>query len=109
MALNLDCIIDRNNIKPAYANIIGLSILPVIVSALTIVIWTLLIPCVKNMTLSKYRLFTWGTIINMLFVLHPTILKSSMTMLMCTPVDDVSYLDIDMEEECWTGDHWNHI
>ena len=44
----------------------------------------------------------------MLFILHPTILKYTMSMEVCTTVDGTAYLDIYMNDECWTGDHWNY-
>ena len=58
------------------------------------------------MTWKDYLHYIKGTIINILFLLHPILLKASMSMFPCTTIDDTQYLDIDMEEECWTGDHW---
>ena len=41
IALNLDCIVDRNSTKPVYANLIAISVLPLILSFLAVVMWTL--------------------------------------------------------------------
>ena len=78
MALNLDCIIDPSSIKPVYANLIGISVLPIILIVITVVIWSLIKFFRKSMTWSDYRLYIRGTLINVLFLLHPTILKTSM-------------------------------
>ena len=61
------------------------------------------------MTWIDYRKYLKGTILNILFILHPTILKTSMQMFSCTYIDNIPYLDIYMEDECWIGDQWNYV
>ena len=61
------------------------------------------------MTWPKYKLYIKGTMINMLFLLHPTISKSTMYIFTCTYIDGIPYLDIHMEDECLTGDHWKYL
>ena len=81
IALNLDCIVDRNSTKPVYANLIAISVLPLILSFLAVVMWTLWTMIKNRMkpgAWSTYTLNIKGTLINILFLLHPTILKVSM-------------------------------
>ena len=39
------------------------------------------------------------------FLIHPNIIKQVFTSFSCTEIDNSLYLEIDMSEECWTGDH----
>ena len=91
--------------KPVYANLIGTSVLPIILIILTIAIWSLIKCCRKSMSKTDYFQYVKGTIINILFILHPTILKTTMQIFTCTKIDDKKYLDIYMDDECWNGDH----
>ena len=75
LALNLDCLVDRNSIKPVYANLISLAILPIGLMLLTILIWTMIKLFRKKMSWINYVHYTRGTIINILFLVYPTILK----------------------------------
>ena len=106
--MNLDCIIDRGVMSPVYANLIGVASLPIIMCILTFVVWTPIKLCAKGMTWSDYQQYLKGTLVNILFILHPTILQHSMIMFTCTTIDNTSYLDTYMEDECWTGDHWTY-
>ena len=58
------------------------------------------------MTCKKVFPYGHGTIINMFFLLHPIILKVSIQMFACTKIEESYFLDVYMEDECWTGDHW---
>ena len=87
IALNLDWIINRDSIQPVYANLIGLSVIPFILCVLTVIIWAFIKCCRRSMTWTKYWHYVKGTIINMLFLLHPTFLKSIMEMFACSTIE----------------------
>ena len=75
MTLNLDCIWDRDKMSPVYANLIGLCILPIILMLLVVLIWTVIRLCRKDLKWKNQRHYSLGTITNLLFLVHATILK----------------------------------
>ena len=100
--------LDRDAIAPVYANLIAISILPFIMIVLAFWIWSLVKIRNPTMPLDKFRHHTKGTIINLLFLVYPTILKVTVQIFACSPILGTSYLDVYMEDECWTGDHWTY-
>ena len=105
MALNLDCVVDRDRISPVYANLIGITVMPVILMIISVFIWTMIKIFRSKMLWTKYVHYTEGTIINILFLVHPAILKTTMQLYACTNIEGTFYLDIFMDDKCWSGDH----
>ena len=60
------------------------------------------------MTWKIYKARMEGTIINMLFLVFPNLLKMTLQMFACTSIENNLYLDIYMEDECWIGDHFTY-
>ena len=92
-------------IAPVYANLIGVCIMPLILMFITTLIWTVIRIFRSGMTWTKWFRYIKATIINMLFLVHPIILKSTMQMFACSKISGAWYLDIYMEDECFNGDH----
>ena len=110
IALNLDCVVDRSVLQPVYVNLISTSIMPIILFVLIVIMWNIIsfvVRRVLNRHLSHniHIHYIKGTVINMLFLLHPRILKNTMEMFACTIIERKLYLDVYMADECWTGDH----
>ena len=57
---------------------------------------------------SDLKRYFKGTIINLLFLVYPTILKVCFSLFACTDIEGISYLDVYMQDECWEGDHWTY-
>ena len=110
IALNLDCLLDRSHMAPIYANLISVSILPILLTLLIILMWRGIAMFLRGVLRHKFTShnhthYTKGTVINMLFMIHPLILKTTMEIFSCTTIEGNKYLDTYMEDECWTGDH----
>ena len=87
IAMNLDCLVNRSIISPVYANLIGISILPLILMVLTIIMWTIIKIFKTNMSYLKYHHNMKGTVINILFLVYPMILRHAMQMFACTTIE----------------------
>ena len=64
--------------SPVYANLVGISVMPIILILLSVIIWTIIKMFSRQMTWNFWKHNIKGTVINMLFLVHPIILKSSM-------------------------------
>ena len=108
VALNVDCIADRETVAPVYANLIGIAILPFIFTILALLLWIVIKKIKKTITWKQWRKYTKGTIINSLFIIYPVMLKATIQMFACTSVEGIEYLDLYMNDECWVGDHYTY-
>jgi hypothetical protein len=84
---------------------------PIVIFA-CIVVWTFLRSCCeKRMKLnwSKTKDYTILSIVLMLFLCYPMLVRLSLSMLKCPFVGDQAYLMADLQERCFTGRHLQHI
>ena len=102
----MDCIVDRETISPVYANLIAISLLPLILIALSFIVWVGIITFSKTLSWTEGFYRMEGTMINLLFLVHPSILKTTLQMFACTNIEGVWYMDIYMADVCWEGDHY---
>ena len=101
----MDCLVDSDKIASVYANLFVISILAIILIIMCILIWTIRKIFTDKMTWINYIERIEGNCIVLLFLVYPTILKITLQMFACSEIEGVWYLDIYMNDECWTGNH----
>lgn len=104
---NFDCIstTDTPNI---YFRLVFICLLPIPIMILVLVMWTI-IKFLLKMPWPEIRYRIRGTITNLLFLIHPVIIKTCLLMYSCIEIENTYYLDSYMEDECWTGDHYYYV
>ena len=109
MTLSIDWVVNRDSIAPVYANLIGICVLPFILVLLVILIWTAVKLFRREMKWNSWRYYVISTSINVLFLIHPMLLKATIQTFACSYIEGTSYFDIYMEDECWVGSHLIYV
>ena len=77
----------------------SICIMPFILILMAVLLWIMIMICIKKRRSWKsFKRYLKGTIINLLFLVYPVILKVNILMFACTDVEGVSYLDVYMED-----------
>jgi hypothetical protein len=99
-------LIQDYDFTPIYVKAVVMAFSPFMLCFSTLLFWGT-VKLVKKSGLSKIEMvnYTTATVIILLFLVHPTLVRLNILMLSCAEIDGTSYLDFYMEDECWTGDH----
>ena len=73
--LKMDCIVDREEIQPVYANLIAIAVLPIALLTVLLILRTIKFMAVKRLTWKHCIERFEGNSIVLMFFIHPTILK----------------------------------
>ena len=76
--MKMDCLVDRDLIAPVYANLFGISILPIVLITMCILIWTIRKIFDNSLTRTDYIERIEGNCIVVLFLVYTTILKMTL-------------------------------
>lgn len=73
----------------------------ILISSIFFAIWGLL-----NWDFNRsFRITNAACILVAFFLIYPNMINTIFVSFSCEKIDDTLYLEIDMSEECWTGDH----
>ncbi|CDW76474.1 UNKNOWN [Stylonychia lemnae] len=109
--LSFECLIKDSSvdigINQIYFFVILLGLLPVILSTIAFLIWTLIYQIKRfNLTKKQFKRYIRTSIILFAYLCYPTISQNSFSLLSCVPFEDGnSYLRQDMSIQCWTIEH----
>ena len=111
--LSPDCELSWMSSAEAFYNKqIGFSILPVALVVISMFLW-LFAYCIharrSGRSTEYYYDRTVLTMVCILFLLYPTMVKQSLAALACEPVGGIYYLAADLQEECFVGRHLFYV
>ena len=108
-----DCeLTDMKTYEAFYFKQIAYTFAPFMVVILCILAWLCLYCCCKSrLKLNGIKLkdYTILSIVLMLFLCYPMLVRLSLSMLKCPLIDNTPYLMADLQEQCFTGRHSDHM
>jgi hypothetical protein len=111
--LSPDCELSWMSSAEAFYNKqIGFSILPVALVVISMFLW-LFAYCIHARRYGRSTEYYFDrtvlTMVCILFLLYPTMVKQSLAALACEPVGGIYYLAADLQEECFVGRHLFYV
>ena len=111
--LSPDCELSWMSSAEAFYNKqIGFSILPMALVVISMFLW-LLAYCIHAKKSGRSSAYYYDrtvlTMVCILFLLYPTMVKQSLAALACEPVGNIYYLAADLQEECFVGRHLYYV
>jgi hypothetical protein len=104
-ALSIDCFIQEQEEKPEFIKLIMMAVVPFIVIVVSCLVWGAVALYKRSFANVRSELST--TLLVLLFMIHPNIVKSMFSAFSCLEVDPGElWLRTDLETRCWVGDHY---
>lgn len=91
-----------------YWNLIIVALLPLVIILISTLLWTF-VGVLTQKVRYNVKIKNAACILVAFFLIHPNIIKSIFVSFSCEKIDDSLYLEIDMSQECWTGDHLMYV
>ena len=101
---SFDCYLQNYDGNVFYMNLIIVAILPLVIILASSLIFGLL-GWLNASVIYNLTIINPACILVAFFLIHSNIIRVIFISFSCTEIDDTMYLEIDMSEECWTGDH----
>jgi hypothetical protein len=103
-ALSIDCFIQEQQEKPEFIKLITMAVVPFTVIVVSCLVWGVVALYRRSFANVRNELTT--TLLVLLFMIHPNVVKSMFSAFSCLEVDPGElWLRTDLETRCWTGDH----
>ena len=105
---SFDCYLQSFDGVVFYKNLIIISLLPIVIiliSSIVFAIWGWLRWDFERSVILK----NFACILVAFFLIYPNMINVIFISFSCDEIDDTLYLEINMSEECWTGDHAKYV
>jgi hypothetical protein len=102
--LSIDCFIQEQGEKPEFIKLIAMAVIPFNVIIVSCIVWGIVALYKRSLANVRNELVT--TLLVLLFMIHPNVVKSMFSAFSCLEVDPGElWLRTDLETRCWVGAH----